>query len=143
MLFRSNLKRILQINNSRLTVFLLEQIRLLSNRIIQNINDIILLLVAIQIDIQHITSSCCISWVNETSIGILRIVPIELLNLLHVLEVSCKGHGHTLNNHSLHDCLTVVYLFRLGSVDNHRARVLKHDSVEGGFVALVMDMDVV
>ena len=53
-----------------------------------------------------------------------------------------KGNSHTLCNHSLHNGLACCHDIRLGGVNNDGARVLKHDSVEGTFVALIMDLDV-
>ncbi len=53
-----------------------------------------------------------------------------------------KGNSHTLCNHSLHNGLACCHDIRLAGVNNDGARILKHNSVEGAFVALIVDFDV-
>ena len=122
---------------------MLEVIRFIRDGIIQYIQNIVHLLIRTQPrHVRHLLSAGLIRWEHKISRWILRIIPVEGLHLLHVLEVTSKRNGHTLRDHSLHDSLTGLHLFRFGFVDNHRARVLKHDAVEGGLVGLVVDLDV-
>ena len=122
---------------------MLEQIGLLCNRIIQNINNIVLLLIPKQINIQHRISSHSSSWIFEASIGIPSIIPVEAFNLLHILKVSRERNSHPLSNHSFHDCLASLNFIGVGSIDDDGAWVLEHDPEEGALVALVVDLDVV
>ena len=132
----------MKIYDCRLAVVLLEVVDFDCDGEVENVDNIILLIVIKLLLVKHVITSGLWGWVDEVSLRVVFIIPIEGLHLFHIFKVSGEGDGHTLRNNSLHVALTPLNLIRLVFRNNLIARVLNHDPIKRILIRQVVDLDV-